>query len=93
MFGIPQPDHHFAGDLWARALRHPPADGDDDAVRIANESQYGLGGAVNSGSLERSMAVAKRIRAGVIGSNGGRWYSPMSRFGIEQSGLGREHRP
>ena len=87
-----QPDHHFpGGDLWARACVIPH-DGDDDAVRIANQSQYGLGGAVNSGSLERSMAVARRIRAGVIGVNGGRWYSPMSPFGgFKQSGLGRQY--
>ena len=37
---------------------------DDDAVRIANESKYGLAGMVSSGSLERSLAIARRVRAG-----------------------------
>ena len=93
VFGVP--DNRITisqEEIFGPVLCVIPHDGDDDAVRIANESQYGLGGAVNSGSLERSMAVARRIRAGVIGVNGGRWYSPMSPFGgFKQSGLGRQY--
>ena len=51
-------------------------DGDDDAVRIANESPYGLSGSVDSGDLERAKAVAARIRTGTIAVNGGVWFSP-----------------
>ncbi|UDY22234.1 aldehyde dehydrogenase [Nocardioides sp. Kera G14] len=66
-------------------------DGDDDAVRIANESPYGLSGAVESGSLERAKAVANRIRTGTIGVNGGQWFAADAPFGgYKQSGLGRE---
>ncbi|MDN4163432.1 aldehyde dehydrogenase [Nocardioides abyssi] len=68
-----------------------PHDGDDDAVRIANDSAYGLSGSVDSGSLERAKAVADRIRTGTLAVNGGVWFSPDVPFGgYKQSGLGRE---
>ena len=67
-------------------------DGDDDAVRIANNSMYGLSGAVTSASLERAEAVARRIRTGTVSVNGGLWFGPDSPFGgYRQSGTGREH--
>ena len=66
-------------------------DGDDDAVRIANDSPYGLSGSVDSGSLARATAVAARIRTGTLSVNGGVWFSPDAPFGgYKQSGLGRE---
>ena len=66
-------------------------DGDDDAVRIANDSAYGLSGSVDSGSLERAKAVAARIRTGTLSVNGGVWFSPDAPFGgYKQSGIGRE---
>ncbi len=66
-------------------------DGDDDAVRIANDSPYGLSGSVDSGSLERARAVANRIRTGTLGVNGGIWFAPDAPFGgYKQSGIGRE---
>ena len=64
---------------------------DDDAVRIANDSIYGLSGAVVSADTDRALAVARRIRTGTIGVNGGLWYSPDAPFGgYKQSGVGRE---
>ena len=67
-----------------------PHDGDDDAVRIANNSIYGLSGAV-FGSDERALAVARRIRTGTVGVNGGAWFGPDVPFGgYKQSGIGRE---
>ena len=66
-------------------------DGDDDAVRIANDSAYGLSGSVDSGSLERARSVAARIRTGTMAVNGGVWFSPDAPFGgYKQSGTGRE---
>jgi aldehyde dehydrogenase (NAD+) len=66
-------------------------DGDDDAVAIANNSIYGLSGAVYSASEERALAVARRIRTGTLGVNGGAWFGPDAPFGgFKQSGLGRE---
>ncbi len=66
-------------------------DGDDDAVRIANDSPYGLSGSVDSGSAERARAVAARIRTGTLAVNGGVWFAPDAPFGgYKQSGIGRE---
>jgi len=65
---------------------------DDDAVRIANNSRYGLSGSVAAGSLDRALAVARRIRTGTCSVNGGQWFGPDSPFGgYKESGLGREH--
>jgi aldehyde dehydrogenase (NAD+) len=61
-------------------------------VRIANNSMYGLSGAVSSASLERAESVARRIRTGTVSVNGGLWFGPDSPFGgYRQSGSGREH--
>jgi aldehyde dehydrogenase (NAD+) len=65
---------------------------DDDAVRIANDSIYGLSGAVTSASEERALSVARRIRTGTLMVNGGMWNAPDVPFGgYRQSGLGREN--
>ncbi len=64
---------------------------DDDAVRIANESTYGLSGGVVSASEERATAIARRIRTGSIGVNGGLWYGADSPYGgYKDSGIGRQ---
>jgi len=66
-------------------------DGDDDAVRIANDSPYGLSGSVFSADPERAAAVAGRLRVGTVNVNGGVWYSADVPFGgYKQSGIGRE---
>ncbi len=65
--------------------------GDDEAVRIANNSIYGLSGSVNSADPERARAVARQIRSGTISVNGGLYYAPDAPFGgYKQSGIGRE---
>ncbi len=65
---------------------------DDDAVRIANDSIYGLSGAVTSATEERALSVARRIRAGTLMVNGGMYNAPDVPFGgYRQSGLGREN--
>ncbi|MHA0289175.1 aldehyde dehydrogenase [Mycobacterium sp. C3-094] len=66
-------------------------DGDDDAVRIANDSPYGLSGTVFSADEDRAAAVAARMRVGTVNVNGGVWYSADMPFGgYKQSGIGRE---
>jgi aldehyde dehydrogenase (NAD+) len=66
-------------------------DDDDDAVRIANDSIYGLSGAVSSADHQRALAVARRIRTGTIVVNGGNYYGADVPFGgYKQSGIGRE---
>jgi aldehyde dehydrogenase (NAD+) len=66
-------------------------DGDDDAIHIANDSAYGLSGAVYGADLDRANRVAARLRTGTVGVNGGLWYAADVPFGgYKQSGLGRE---
>ena len=87
------PDSALAQEeVFGPVLAVIPYDTDDDAVRIANNSKYGLSGAVNGTDLDRAYAVARRIRTGTIAVNGGQWFGPDSPFGgYKQSGLGREH--
>ncbi|WP_118181379.1 aldehyde dehydrogenase family protein [Paraburkholderia phosphatilytica] len=66
-------------------------DDEDEAVRIANDSPYGLGGAVWAGSDERAMRVARRIRTGQVDINGGNWNMAAPFGGYKQSGNGREN--
>ena len=78
-------------EIFGPVLVAIPHDGDDDAVRIANESPYGLSGSIASGDSERAWAVARRIRTGTLGINGGVWYSGDVPFGgYKHSGIGRE---
>jgi len=65
-------------------------DDDDDAVRIANDSIYGLAGAVQSNDLERAKSVARRMRTGQIDVNGGAFNQHAPFGGYKQSGNGRE---
>jgi aldehyde dehydrogenase (NAD+) len=65
---------------------------DEDAIRVANENQYGLSVGVTSASVERALAVAGRIRAGTASINGGSWYGADSPFGgYKASGIGRQN--
>ncbi|WP_319447305.1 MULTISPECIES: aldehyde dehydrogenase family protein [unclassified Mycobacterium] len=78
-------------EIFGPVLLILPFDTDDDAVRIANDSAYGLAGAVMSGSLERGNAIARRIRTGSIGVNGGMYYGADAPFGgYKNSGVGRQ---
>ena len=63
---------------------------EEDAIAIANNSAYGLSGAVFSADIERAIEVARRIRTGVVEVNGGGigFHAPFG--GVKQSGLGRE---
>ncbi len=61
-----------------------------DAVALANDTIYGLAGGVWSGDPDRALRVARRLRAGQVDINGGR-YNPLAPFGgYKQSGIGRE---
>ena len=78
-------------EIFGPVLVVIPFEDDDDAVRIANDSAYGLSGAVSSGDLERAKAVARRIRTGTVGINGGIWYGADAPFGgYKGSGIGRQ---
>jgi len=79
-------------EIFGPVLCVIPYTDDDDAVRIANNSIYGLSGAITSADEQRALAVARRIRTGTISINGGMWFHVDTPFGgYKQSGIGREN--
>ena len=81
-------------EIFGPVLCVIPYEDDDDAVRIANDSKYGLSGGVVSASEERATAIARRIRTGSIGVNGGLLYGADSPYGgYKDSGVGRQCGP
>lgn len=78
-------------EIFGPVLVVIPFEDDEDAIRIANESSYGLSGGVSSGDPERAKRVAKRIRTGTISVNGGMCIAGDIPFGgYKASGIGRE---
>jgi aldehyde dehydrogenase (NAD+) len=76
-------------EIFGPVLVVIPFEDDDDAVRIANDNDYGLAGAVTSASEERALGVAARMRAGTIAINGGISSGPDAPFGgYKASGIG-----
>jgi len=64
---------------------------EDDVVRLANDTEYGLAAYIYSQDLKRAMRVGKRIETGMLGINRGLMSDPAAPFGgVKQSGLGRE---
>jgi aldehyde dehydrogenase (NAD+) len=89
----------FTGDNTMRIAREEifgpvnvmiPFDGEDDALAIANDSAYGLAGAIWSGDPERARAVATRLRTGRIRINGTPINMKAPHGGFKRSGIGRE---
>ncbi|MEU5866192.1 aldehyde dehydrogenase family protein [Nonomuraea sp. NPDC047529] len=77
-------------EIFGPVLALIPYTSEGQAVEIANDTRYGLAGAVWSGSQERAVAVARRLRTGQVVVNGGQ-FNPLAPFGgYKQSGVGRE---
>jgi acyl-CoA reductase-like NAD-dependent aldehyde dehydrogenase len=80
-------------EIFGPVLAIMPYDSEDDAVRIANDTDYGLAGGVYSADEERAKAIARRIRTGQVEINGAA-FNPLAPFGgYKQSGHGRELGP
>jgi aldehyde dehydrogenase (NAD+) len=78
-------------EIFGPALVILPHDGEDDAVRIADGTIYGLSTAVFGVDQGRAMELARRFRSGTVSVNGAQWFDVESPFGgYKQSGLGRE---
>jgi acyl-CoA reductase-like NAD-dependent aldehyde dehydrogenase len=78
-------------EIFGPVLAIQPYEDEDDAIRIANDTVYGLAGGVWSADPDRAIAVAKRIRTGQVEINGGA-FNPLAPFGgYKQSGHGREN--
>jgi aldehyde dehydrogenase (NAD+) len=78
-------------EIFGPVLVVIPYEDDEDAIRIANDSPFGLSGGVATASTERGLAIARRIRTGTYGVNGGNFFAADTPFGgYKQSGIGRE---
>jgi acyl-CoA reductase-like NAD-dependent aldehyde dehydrogenase len=81
-------------EIFGPVLSVIPHDGDDDAVRLANDSDYGLSGSVWTADGARGLDVARRVRTGSFGVNGPYSMDPAAPFGgVKASGIGRELGP
>ncbi len=77
-------------EMFGPVLSVIPFDGEEEAVRLANDTDYGLAATVWTSDVRRAMRMTKAIKAGTVGVNGYQ-LEPNSPFGgFGQSGLGRE---
>jgi len=80
-------------EIFGPVIQVIPYETVDEAVQIANDSEFGLAGAVYSADPDAALAVAQRVRTGTMGIN---WYAfdPTAPFGgFKNSGIGRENGP
>ncbi|MGI8709859.1 MAG: aldehyde dehydrogenase family protein [Acidimicrobiales bacterium] len=77
-------------EVFGPVLVIQPYEDEDDAVRIANDTIYGLSGGVFSADPDRALRVARRLRTGQVEVNGGAWNAFAPFGGYKQSGSGRE---
>ena len=77
-------------EIFGPVLAMIPYDSEDEAIRIANDTPYGLAGYVQSGDIDHARAVASKIRAGNIHINGASGGADIPFGGFKQSGNGRE---
>jgi aldehyde dehydrogenase (NAD+) len=67
-----------------------PADGEEAAIQIANDTIYGLNNSVFTHDIDRAYQTARRLRSGTVGHNSVRSDFGIAFGGFKQSGLGRE---
>lgn len=78
-------------EIFGPVLTVLPVANEAEAIAVANDSPYGLSGAIYSANEDRAMQVASQIRTGTLAVNGGVWYHHDTPFGgYKQSGIGRE---
>jgi acyl-CoA reductase-like NAD-dependent aldehyde dehydrogenase len=77
-------------EIFGPVLAVIPADDEDHAVDIANDTAFGLNASVFTNDVERAYAVARRLRSGTVGQNGIRNENRIAFGGFKQSGIGRE---
>jgi aldehyde dehydrogenase (NAD+) len=77
-------------EIFGPVLAVLPFDDEDEAVRIANDTEYGLGAGIYTSDARRAFRLARRLRAGTVGINGFQIEPHLPFGGFQQSGLGRE---
>jgi aldehyde dehydrogenase (NAD+) len=77
-------------EIFGPVLSLIPCEDEEDAIRIANESHYGLNGSVLTNDVEKAYSIARRVRTGGFGQNGLRMDFGLPFGGFKQSGYGRE---
>jgi acyl-CoA reductase-like NAD-dependent aldehyde dehydrogenase len=77
-------------EIFGPVLSVIPADGEEDAVRIANDTIYGLNASVFTDDADRAFAVARQLCSGTVGHNAQRTDFGIAFGGFKQSGVGRE---
>ncbi|WP_433249846.1 aldehyde dehydrogenase [Actinomadura nitritigenes] len=92
VFGDVEPSMTIAREeIFGPVIAVIPYRDEDEAVRIANDSEYGLAGSVFTADVERGLGVASRVRTGTFGVNQGYSMDPAAPFGgVKASGYGRE---
>jgi acyl-CoA reductase-like NAD-dependent aldehyde dehydrogenase len=81
-------------EIFGPVITVIPYRDEDDAVLLANDSDYGLAGSVWTADTDRALAIAKQIRTGTLGINQGYTMDPFAPFGgVKASGYGRELGP
>jgi aldehyde dehydrogenase (NAD+) len=77
-------------EIFAAVLSVIPADDEQDAIAIANDTIYGLNASVFTNDVDRASEVARQLRSGTVGHNSFRTDFTMAFGGFKQSGIGRE---
>jgi acyl-CoA reductase-like NAD-dependent aldehyde dehydrogenase len=77
-------------EIFGPVLSIIPVDSEEEAIEVANDSRYGLSGAVWAKDPDRALAVARRLRTGQFDLNGGAFNGDAPFGGYKQSGNGRE---
>jgi acyl-CoA reductase-like NAD-dependent aldehyde dehydrogenase len=87
-------DRHWREEIFGPVLSVLRFDDEADAIRLANDTEYGLSGSIWTGDLGRGIRVARGVEAGNLSVNSNssvRYWTPFG--GVKQSGLGRELGP
>ena len=77
-------------EIFGPVLSLIACEDEEDAIRIANQSDYGLAGSVLTNNADRAYRIARGIRTGGVGQNGLRMDFGLPFGGFKQSGIGRE---
>ena len=90
---VPNDSRIAQEEIFGPVLSLIPAEDEEDMIRIANDSQFGLNGSVLTQDVDAAYRIGRRVRAGSFGQNGLRMDFGLPYGGFKQSGIGREGGP